>query len=204
MKESSSAITCQKILDAATDIFGELGYQVVTVRDIVKRAGVNQAAINYHFRSKDALYAKAVKQALSKTSFLDDITLKLKPLPPDKKLYAFMRRIVETLYNPSGHSCRFSRLVARELAEPSGISDYTVECDAFIYDIMRQVFPPQTPQIHIKISTLWFLAQSSVIGHAIQKAARERGTPIPNIEYDFDFCFALLCRGLLMRPNNQS
>ena len=159
MKESSSAVTCQKILDAATDVFGELGYHRVTVRDIVKRASVNQAAVNYHFRSKDALYAEAVRQALSKTSFLDDITQKIKSLPTDKRLYAFMQKIIETLYSRGDPSCKFSRLVARELAEPSGISDFTVECYVFLYETMRQTLPPQTPEARIRLSTLWFLGQ---------------------------------------------
>jgi AcrR family transcriptional regulator len=198
MKESSSAVTRQKILEAATDIFGELGYQRVTVRDIVRRAGVNQAAVNYHFRSKDALYSEAVNQALSNTNLLEKITQEIKPLPPDKRLYAFMRRVIETLYGDGSSNCKSSRLVAREIAEPSGISDYTTECYAFIYDTMRQIFLPQTPDVRIRISTLWFLAQSAIIGGIIQKAVQEQGIHGADMGADlFDFSFSLFFKGFL-------
>ena len=37
-----------------------------SVRDIVTKARVNQAAINYHFKSKDGLYLEVLKTAFEK------------------------------------------------------------------------------------------------------------------------------------------
>ena len=51
--------TRRKILGAASQVFGEKGYRDATHAEICSRAGVNTAAINYHFGSKDALYQAA-------------------------------------------------------------------------------------------------------------------------------------------------
>jgi|ERR1700678_205924 AcrR family transcriptional regulator len=46
------------ILDAAERLYSERGFGDVTMRDIVAAAGVNLAAVNYHFGSKDELIAE--------------------------------------------------------------------------------------------------------------------------------------------------
>ncbi len=48
-------LTRKQILDAADSLFGELGFDVTTTRDIAQRSGVNKALIHYHFGSKDEL-----------------------------------------------------------------------------------------------------------------------------------------------------
>jgi len=44
------------ILDAAETLFGDLGLAATSLRAITSAAGVNAAAVNYYFRSKDALF----------------------------------------------------------------------------------------------------------------------------------------------------
>ncbi len=46
------------ILTAAEQLYAERGFSDVTLRDIVAAAGVNLAAVNYHFGSKDELIAE--------------------------------------------------------------------------------------------------------------------------------------------------
>lgn len=50
-----SQATAQRILDAATELFVERGLEQTSVREITSRAGVNLAAVNYHFGSRQAL-----------------------------------------------------------------------------------------------------------------------------------------------------
>jgi AcrR family transcriptional regulator len=50
--------TRASILDAAERLYAERGFGEVTLRDIVAAAGVNLAAVNYHFGSKDELIAE--------------------------------------------------------------------------------------------------------------------------------------------------
>ena len=52
-----------KILAAARELFAEKGYRDTTVREIARRAGANGAAVNYYFRSKDALYEAVFDEA---------------------------------------------------------------------------------------------------------------------------------------------
>ncbi len=47
--------TPTRILDAAEQLFAERGFDAVGLRGITQRAGVNLAAVNYHFGSKQQL-----------------------------------------------------------------------------------------------------------------------------------------------------
>ncbi len=49
-------VTRNKILDAAERLFAEHGYTAVSMRSITAEAGVNVAAIHFHFASKEALF----------------------------------------------------------------------------------------------------------------------------------------------------
>ena len=50
--------TRSAILPAAERLYADRGFSDVTLRDIVATAGVNLAAVNYHFGSKDELIAE--------------------------------------------------------------------------------------------------------------------------------------------------
>ena len=55
--------TKSKLLEAAGEEFAEKGFDGATVRSICSRAGVNVAAVNYHFGDKEQLYEQAVIEA---------------------------------------------------------------------------------------------------------------------------------------------
>ncbi len=55
--------TRKKILDAAVRLIFSVTSEELTTRRIAEEAGVNIAAINYHFRSKDELIDQAVEVA---------------------------------------------------------------------------------------------------------------------------------------------
>ncbi len=50
--------TKEKILEVASELFAKKGFGGTSVREIAQQAGVNLAAINYHFKNKDNLYWK--------------------------------------------------------------------------------------------------------------------------------------------------
>jgi AcrR family transcriptional regulator len=54
--------TKQKILDAAERLFGENGYSVTSLRQVITEAGVNLAAVHYHFGSKEDLLDAVVSR----------------------------------------------------------------------------------------------------------------------------------------------
>jgi AcrR family transcriptional regulator len=47
--------TKERILDTAERLFAEHGYAATSLRSIIAEAGVNLAAVHYHFHSKEAL-----------------------------------------------------------------------------------------------------------------------------------------------------
>jgi AcrR family transcriptional regulator len=47
--------TRQRILDAATELFVDRGYEATSLREIAERVGVTKAALYYHFTSKEEL-----------------------------------------------------------------------------------------------------------------------------------------------------
>jgi AcrR family transcriptional regulator len=53
--------TRERVLNVARDLFTERGFDAVSVRDIVAKAGVNLGAVTYHFGSKQALYYAALE-----------------------------------------------------------------------------------------------------------------------------------------------
>src|SRR5580700_2897961 len=68
-----SKATREKIIKAASRAFAHDGYEGASIRAIVGEADVNQAAINYHFGSKEGLY-RAVLQTALRALMKDDDT----------------------------------------------------------------------------------------------------------------------------------
>lgn len=55
-RERNKAANRLTILDAAREVFGELGYEAATVRDIVRRTDLSVGAFYNYFRSKEDVY----------------------------------------------------------------------------------------------------------------------------------------------------
>lgn len=56
--------TKERILDAAELLFAELGFSASSLRQITTQAGVNLAAVNYHFGSKEGLIEAVMARRL--------------------------------------------------------------------------------------------------------------------------------------------
>ena len=59
-----SEITRDRILKTAVRLFAERGCEATSVRTLAAKAYVNQAAINYHFKTKDGLYREILRDAI--------------------------------------------------------------------------------------------------------------------------------------------
>jgi AcrR family transcriptional regulator len=55
----------ERILEEAGKLFARDGFDGVTIRRIAARAGVNLAAVNYHFGGKKGLYHEVMRQLLT-------------------------------------------------------------------------------------------------------------------------------------------
>ena len=56
-----SSDTEMRVLEAAGEVFADLGYRAATVRQICEKAGANIAAVNYYFGDKEGLYLAVLR-----------------------------------------------------------------------------------------------------------------------------------------------
>lgn len=114
-------------MEAAGKIFAEEGYAKATVRDICGQAGVNIAAINYHFGDKKGLYLAVLKhyQAIVFEAYPPDMGIK-ETQTPEEKLRAYIRSFLMRIMD-EGRPAWFGKLLTREFAQPSWAFDILVD-----------------------------------------------------------------------------
>ena len=66
MPQARSEVTRQKILNAAMDLFSEVGYAAAGLGEIIDRTGMTKGALYHHFDSKDALATAIIEQGTSR------------------------------------------------------------------------------------------------------------------------------------------
>ena len=117
-----AAPTKERILAAAGNIFGEMGFKDATIRKIAQAAEVNVAAINYHFRDKEGLYG-AVLEDVFRTGFtrFPGPSEQAAGADPKEQLRTFIRAMFYRLQSGEGWGgiSGRGRLIARELLDPS-------------------------------------------------------------------------------------
>jgi AcrR family transcriptional regulator len=55
------------LIEAAGELFAEFGLRGASIRTIAEKASANVAAVNYHFGTKENLYAQVLRYSLEKT-----------------------------------------------------------------------------------------------------------------------------------------
>ena len=65
--QARSEATRQKLLDAAIDLFSEVGYAAAGLGEIIERAGMTKGALYHHFDSKEALATAIIEQGTNLT-----------------------------------------------------------------------------------------------------------------------------------------
>lgn len=60
----------KRLIEAAGEVFAEMGYEAATVREITVRANLNVAAVNYYFRDKLQLYRSVLQTVTGRTLHL--------------------------------------------------------------------------------------------------------------------------------------
>jgi AcrR family transcriptional regulator len=116
---NSSASTKERILTAAEALFAQRGFEGASLRQLTAAAGVNLAAVNYHFGSKDHLVEQVFKRRLDQLNARRLAALKhIAGLPEtglEDVLAAFIRPALELAHDGGGGL--FMRVLARAFAE---------------------------------------------------------------------------------------
>lgn len=119
------AATRRALLDAAADVFAEVGFRAATVRDICRRAKANVAAVNYHFGDKAALYAEVLTAQSRLAHARYPNPTDTPGLTPEGRFDAFVRSFLQRVLSAELHA-RHGRIMAREMVEPTAALDRLV------------------------------------------------------------------------------
>src|SRR5271154_6302809 len=100
--------TKTRLLDTAERLFAHHGIEATSLRTITAEAGVNLAAVNYHFQSKEALLHAVIARRLDpmnqrRLAMLDacEAAAGNGLLPLDQVLDALLRPVVEMVSGPA-------------------------------------------------------------------------------------------------------
>ncbi len=129
-RRDRGAETRQQLVEAALDVFGRLGYEGASTREIAKAANANLAAIVYHFGGKEALHIAVAEHVVA------SIMAKIGPAlaraseseasATPEAARAALKRLVETMIEVllgSAEAERWARFIVREQLEPTAAFD---------------------------------------------------------------------------------
>src|SRR5579862_3343282 len=161
-----SEITRERILKAAERLFAERGYDGTSIRAIVARARVNQAAINYHFAGKEGLYREVLRAAFrGLTEHQLAHAGEGGSMPREEALAAFVRRQLRPLL-ARDEASRHIRIFNWESVRPTPVFRklLTEEAAPFMdmaTDLVRR-FLPQADHRALVVGAIWLLGQCSI------------------------------------------
>lgn len=125
--------TKERILDTAERLFSEQGYAATSLRSIIATAGVNLAAVHYHFHSKEALLEAVILRRSApanqeRLALLDRCELAAGEYPPslEKVIEAFVAPTFRMARDPGSGGMVFMRLMGRLHAEGDALSGILV------------------------------------------------------------------------------
>jgi AcrR family transcriptional regulator len=161
-----SEVTRERILKAAERLFAERGYDGTSIRAIVAKARVNQAAINYHFDGKDGLYREVLRvafRALTEDQLAH--ARDVKAMSREDALAEFIRRQLHPLMARDEYS-RHMRLFNWETVRPTAVFRDLVSEEAAPFmglaaDLVRR-FMPDADQRTVTVAAIWLIGQCSM------------------------------------------
>ncbi len=119
--------TRSRLLEAATRLFGERGFNHVTVRDICSGAGANLAAVNYHFRDKWGLYKEVLQPMIDYMRQTYQLAHEASTgMSPEERLRNYIRVLLHRCLGGGKDSWQ-AKLMGREMTDPTPGLDLVVE-----------------------------------------------------------------------------
>jgi|SRR5579872_6807758 len=161
-----SDITRDRILKAAERLFAERGYDATSVRAIVAKARVNQAAINYHFAGKDGLYREILGAAFrALTDQQVAHAEEMKSMSREAALGEFVRHQLRPLAARDGLS-RHIRIFNWETVRPTAVyrkmlSEEAAPFMGLAIDLVRRFLPTADGRT-LMMAAIWLIGQCSI------------------------------------------
>jgi AcrR family transcriptional regulator len=120
----ASADTKTRILDAAEILFMEHGFEATSLRSLTAAAGVNLAAVNYHFGTKEELFQAVLTRRLDpmnqeRIELLGRLEREGKPASCEKILFAMLIPALRLARDEKRGGKNFLRVLGRAYADPA-------------------------------------------------------------------------------------
>jgi AcrR family transcriptional regulator len=166
-----SSATESRLLEAAGEIFAEVGYRAATVRQICEKAGANIAAVNYHFGDKEGLYMAVLRSVpdAHAEKFPAD-----RGLPPgataEQRLAAYIESLLNRVFD-EGRPGWHTKIMAREMIEPTRaldtlVADVALPVHQELASIVRELLGSRASEDAMRLCTLSILSQCVYYHHA--------------------------------------
>ena len=161
-----SEVTRERILKAAERLFADRGYDGTSIRAIVAKARVNQAAINYHFDGKDGLYREVLRVAFhALTEDQLSHAAEVKTMSREEALAEFIGRQLRPMMGRDEYS-RHMRIFNWETVRPTPVfrsllSEEAAPFMGLAADLVGR-FLPDADQRTRMVAAIWLLGQCSV------------------------------------------
>jgi AcrR family transcriptional regulator len=183
--------TKSRILDSAEFLFAERGIEPTSLRAVTTRAGINLAAVHYHFGSKDALIAAVVERRVGpinqeRLKLLERLEVASKAPPSvEPILQAFFGPAVRALAN-SDRGSLLAKMMSRIYWESGGetrqliLEQFRDVLQGFIPALSRSL-----PELPIKEVAGRFQFGIGVMVHALSQRGGVSNSPFP-MDFDSD------------------
>ena len=161
-----SEMTRDRILKTAVKLFAERGYEATSIRTLAAKAHVNQAAINYHFKTKDGLYREVLRDAIhALTEDQLSHAQETQAMPRERALGEFVRQQLRPL-SARDDVTRYIHILNWEAVQPTEVYRKFVSEEAapflgFAVDLMRR-FMPEADQGTLTMAAVWLVGQCTV------------------------------------------
>ena len=108
--------TNQRILEAAENAFGSLGFERATLADIAAEAGIRRPSLLYHFESKDVLYKAVIRRVFD--ALKHDLVETMTPAPFEEQVLNITEAFRVFVVNRPA----FAPLILRDIIDGQGPS----------------------------------------------------------------------------------
>ena len=185
MNDSPDVNTKTALLAAAIEVFADKGFDSATVRDICGLAKANVAAVNYHYGSKDGLYASVLEEIFPKGGEWQ--AKDRSAMPPEERLRLFVRGLTREIYLQGNRLITQKwAIFLREMAKPSHNLDIIVQHQVQsraneLRDILADILGPDIPDRTLALcsANIWAL----ILDHLLIQPILERLSPSrPNMD----------------------
>jgi AcrR family transcriptional regulator len=130
--------TRSKIMKTAVDMIGREGNLGVTIREIADKAGVNIAAINYHFSSKENLLEEVERFTMEQVTLIYDHLLD-EAKSPRKRLIDWAEELMRYLIDYPGIIYMIGTRILQSDNKSAGLAEYLSDSDVRLNPVVREL-----------------------------------------------------------------